>query len=89
MIDEAFMPFRQIVERLVSFRAEFVDEAAGVRSYIYSCELDLPVELDVTRDETGALLIGSTPPLYNVDTSVRPSVHRMAFTANADARDGD
>lgn len=80
-MDEAFMPFQQIVERMLSFGGEIVDEEAGVRSYVYECEIESPVELNVVRDEEGALRIGSTPPLYYVDTSIRPSFHRLRFTA--------
>ena len=82
MIDEAFMPFQQIIEKMLAFGGEFVDEEAGVRSYIYKCEIESPVELNVVRDEQGALHIGSTPPLYYVDTSFRPSFHRLKFTAD-------
>ena len=81
MIDEAFMPFEQIVARMLSFRGEIVDEEAGVRSYIYRCEIESPVELNVFRDEDGNLQIGSTPPIYYVDTSFRPSYHKLRFKA--------
>lgn len=80
MIDEAFMPFRQIIEEMLVF-PEFIDEEAGVRSYVHKCQIESPVELDVFRDEQGELKIGSTPPLYYVDTSFRPSFHRLKFTA--------
>jgi hypothetical protein len=90
MMDEAFLPFSEIIRRTIAFRGEIVDEAAGVRSYIYTCDIEMPVELDITRDESGQLHIGSTPPLYYVDTSFRPSYHRLKFTASlAEERDGD
>ena len=43
MIDQAFRPFASVLEELVSFRNEFVDDQAGVRSYIHTCEIELPV----------------------------------------------
>ena len=90
MMDEAFLPFSEIIRRTTAFRGEIVDEAAGVRSYICGCDTEMPVELDVTRDESGRLRIGATPPLYYVDTSFRPSYHRMKFTASlAEQEDGD
>jgi hypothetical protein len=82
MIDEAFMPFQQIIEKMLAFGGEIVDDEAGVRSYIYKCQIESPVELDVVRDEKGTLQIGSTPPLYYVDTSIRPSFHKLTFTAD-------
>jgi hypothetical protein len=89
-MDEAFMPFRQIIEEMLSFRGEFVDEEAGVRSYITDYEIELPVELDISRDEDGTLRIGSTPPLYYVDTAIRPSFHHVKFTVQiAEDADGE
>jgi len=81
MIDEAFLPFEKIIERMLAFKGEIVDDQAGVRSYIYKCEIESPVEFDVIRDEHGALQIGSTPPLYYIDTSFRPAYHKLRFTA--------
>ena len=81
MIDEAFMPFTTIIERMLAFNGEIVDEDAGVRSYIYRCEIESPVEFDVVKVEDETLQIGSTPPLYYVDTSFRPSYHRLRIKA--------
>jgi hypothetical protein len=90
MMDEAFMPFQQIIERMLSFGGEIVDYDMGIRSYIYECEIESPVELDVIRDEKGELKIGTTPPLYYVDTSIRPSFHALRFTAHlSESSDGD
>jgi hypothetical protein len=80
MIDEAFLPFRGLIEQMLSFGGEFVDEAEGVRSYIYECEIDSPVELDVVQTAGGGLQIGTVPPLYYVDTTFRPSYHKLRFT---------
>jgi hypothetical protein len=89
-IDEAFMPFWQIVERMLSFTGEIDNPAAGVRSYIYRCEIDSPVELDVVRDVHGVLHIGSTPPLYYLNTTFLPAFHRLRFAAElSEARHGE
>lgn len=80
-MDEAFMPFRQVFEQMLSFDGEILDDELGIHSYICECEIDSPVELDVFRDEQGLLQIGTTPPLYYVDTSIQPSFHRLKFKA--------
>ena len=82
-MDRAFVPFGKVVEAMLDFRSEFQDDAAGVRTYVTACEFALPVELDVTRAADGSLIIGSTPPLYGLHTSVSPSFHRMSFTARS------
>jgi hypothetical protein len=79
-IDEAFLPFQQIVEKMVAFTGEIYDRDAGVRSRIYKCVIESPVELDVVRNDQGALQIGSTPPLYRVETTFLPAFHRMMVT---------
>jgi hypothetical protein len=81
MMDQAFISFSDAVAELVSFPGEIVDEQAGVRSHITECTIELPIELDVSRDESGALVLGSAPPLYYADTSFRPSYHRVRVTA--------
>jgi hypothetical protein len=81
-MDAAFMPLRQILDQMLAHLGEeLVDDDAGVRSHIYECSIESPLELDVLRDETGLLRLGATPPLYYVDTTFRPSFHRISFTA--------
>jgi hypothetical protein len=90
MMDEAFLPLAEIIRRTLAFPAEIVDTEAGVRSRIHACQIEMPVELSVLRDADGALGIGSTPPLYYVDTSFRPSYHRVSFSATlSEAQDGE
>ena len=43
--------------------------------------IELPIELNVSRDDSGALVLGTAPPIYYVDTSYRPSYHRIRVTA--------
>jgi hypothetical protein len=89
-MDEAFLPFSEIVRRITAFRAELADEAAGVHSHVYAFDIEMPAEFDIGRDAAGQLRIGSTPPLYYVDTTFRPSYHRIRVTASLmEARDGE
>jgi hypothetical protein len=89
-MDEAFVPFHGVMLGLVPTGGDIRDDDLGVHSYIHRFEIESPVELDVSRDDEETLRIGSTPPLYYVDTSLRPSYHRIRFRAEleeqADAR---
>ena len=87
MIDEAFLPLEEIIARMISFRGEFVNDEAGVRSYITRYEIEAPVEMDVTRDDDGTVMIGSTPPIYYVETAMRPVFHQIRFTADLVRKD--
>jgi hypothetical protein len=89
MMDEAFLPLARMIEEMASFQGEFVDAEAGVRTYVRAFEIELPVEFDVTRDGAGGLRLGTTPPLYRVDTTFRPWYHHVRFTAELEeAADG-
>jgi hypothetical protein len=81
MMDPAFLAFSDALADMLDFRGDIVNEGAGVRSYITQCTIELPIELDVSRDDSGALVLGSAPPIYYVDTSYRPSYHRIRVTA--------
>lgn len=90
MMDEAYLPVADILRKMLAFPVEIVDAEAGVRSRVYQCQIEMPVELSIFRDDAGALRIGSTPPLYYVDTTLRPSYHRVGFTARLEeTRDGE
>ncbi len=80
-MDEAFLPFNEIVEKLSDIDGDLYDDHNGVHSYIYEFDLDTPVELDIVVDEHGKVKIGIVPPLYRVETSFRPSYHRIQLSA--------
>jgi hypothetical protein len=78
-MDESFLPFNKIIEKMVDIDGEIYDDKNGIHSYIYEFEIDSPVEMEVITGEN--LQIASVPPMYYVDTSFRPSYHRIRFTA--------
>ncbi|RYC03827.1 hypothetical protein [Nocardioides zhouii] len=80
-MDEAFVPLSVMMRDMGTPPADLVDEEAGVHTYVTRFELESPVELDIGVDEHGRVLIGSNPPIYDVDTSYRPAYHRIRFTA--------
>ena len=79
-MEQAFLLFSDTLAQMLDFQGEIVDEEAGVRSHITECTIEMPIELDVSRDESGALVLGSTPPLYYVNTTFLPSFHRIRLT---------
>jgi len=79
-MDEAFESLNEIIVGMLHF-PELVDDEAGVRTYVQRCRIQSPVELSISVEPGGAIRIGSTPPLYYVDTSFRPSYHHLSFAA--------
>jgi hypothetical protein len=82
-MDEAFVPLHSIVNAMCP-TAEIRDDDLGMHSYITRVDVEAPVELDITRDDHGTLQIGSTPPIYYVDTSLRPSYHSLRVVREVD-----
>ena len=85
-MDPAFLIFSDALAQMLDFRGEIVDEGAGVRSHITEITIELPIEMDVSRDTSGALVLGSAPPIYYADTSFRPSYHHIRVTATISDR---
>lgn len=81
MIDQAFLPLHQALLEYAAIGKELQTADGGIRSYIYRFHVESPVELDVKWGEDGRLELGTVPPLYDVATSIQPSIHRMRFTA--------
>ena len=80
-LDEAFLPFSSMLEKMLSIEGEILDDGNGIHSYIYALDIGTPIELDITRDENGRLMLGTIPPMYRVETSLRPSFHSISFVA--------
>jgi hypothetical protein len=80
-MDEAFIPFSDMVHRVLAVDGDFYDEENGVRTYISEMEVGTPIELDVQVDENGKVKLGAVPPLYRVYTSFRPSYHSVTINA--------
>jgi hypothetical protein len=86
-MDEAFLLFSQLLDLTRALPGELVDNDAGVRSHIYACELEMPLELNIGRDSDGKLFLGATPPLYYTETSFLPSFHKIKILIEADDQD--
>lgn len=84
MRDPAFLSFSDVLAQMMDVRGEIVDLEAGVRSHITQLSVELPIEFDVSRDDSGAIVLGSAPPLYYVETTFLPSFHRIRITAVCD-----
>jgi hypothetical protein len=84
-VDEAFVPLSRLLEALFVIDAEFRDEAAGVHTYVTACEVESPIEVEVSFDADG-LRLGSTPPLYPLQTTFAPAMHRVRMVIEGTRR---
>jgi hypothetical protein len=79
-VDDAFIPLSELLGELAA-HGDIRDDALGIRMVIDRFTVETPIELDVSVRGDGTVAIGSVPPLYRIATSLRPSYHRVAFTA--------
>jgi hypothetical protein len=80
LIDEAMMTVEEMVSDLTEPLDEIVDEENGVLMGISSISVDMPIQLDVVVDDNGKVHLGTTPPLYHLETSFMPVFHQLRFT---------
>ncbi|MBK8610185.1 MAG: hypothetical protein IPL84_09610 [Chitinophagaceae bacterium] len=81
-IDEAFLPFNEMMQKMLEIDGELFTQEKDIHSYVYEFEVNSPIELDIIVDETGKVKLGIVPPLYRVETSFRPSYHSITFKAD-------
>lgn len=79
-IDEAFLPLANFVEETANLEGEIKDPAAGVAMTIETVQMSLPIEIDISVDESGKVAIGAVPPMYSLETSVLPIFHQIDLT---------
>jgi hypothetical protein len=80
LIDEAMMTVEEMVSTFIEPMEEITDEEAGVSLFIDKIAMDMPVQLQVMVAGDGTVQIGSTPPLYKLETSFTPVYHQVRFS---------
>lgn len=84
ILDEASLPFSDYLKGLTNFEEyKLADAENGVSMSIEKIEIETPCELDIRFDEYGKMVIGTTPPIYYVETSIMPTFHQMKITIAA------
>lgn len=82
-MDEAFRSLHDTIVELVNQPPIVGDGPFAQRMSMTAIEIEMPVELDLSRSgEDGELVIGTTPPLYLLKSSVLPSFHHMRLRAS-------
>jgi len=87
-MDETFRPLSATLLDFAGHSPVVGGDEWGQRLTMTGIEIASPVELAVTRGADGSLLIGTTPPLYPLMTSVAPVFHNLRFRAASEEQDG-
>ncbi|WP_137846504.1 hypothetical protein [Microbacterium sp. 2FI] len=91
-MDEAFLALHTLLPDLLPLTEPLHDELAGVRQIITGCEVETPIELDLTMrtgsDGRERVEIGAAPPLYHLEVSELPVFHAVRIVVTSEARHG-
>ncbi len=82
--DPAFAFLRENLLAYTDVIGRLSDEEAGVSMWVEELAVETPIELSVQVQADGSLALGVAPPIYAVDVTVEPVLHRLRFTAVAD-----
>lgn len=77
-IDEAQVPFHEHLWAMLEVDGEVTDEENGIKMQISEIMIDSPVQLDIVTGENGEMVIGSSPPLYYLETGIMPVFHNIS-----------
>lgn len=87
-LDPAFALLRDNIAAYSDLVGEVRDDAAGVRMQLEEVTIETPIELEVHVGPDGKLELGCAPPVYPVEVSVEPILHRFRVTLIVEAEDG-
>lgn len=79
-LDESMMSLSEMVSDMVQPFESEISQEAGFSMSLVGIRLDMPVQLQVTTDENGQVLLGITPPIYKIETSFNPVFHQVRFS---------
>jgi len=79
-IDEAMLPFSELMEGLSDHTGKVGDETAGFIMQVEKIKAGFPLQMDIQVDEDGQVVLGGSPPLYYFETSVMPVFHNLKIT---------
>jgi hypothetical protein len=82
-LDEAMMPLNNFVEQITEIDGYVKDKEKGINMHINRITVQMPVEMDIIVGENGEVTIGSSPPLYYVETTILPVFHNITITSEA------
>jgi hypothetical protein len=80
-IDEALLPMYQHLQGFVDINGVISDDFAGVKMELEEVEIESPIQLQIIVQENGAVTLGSSPPVYYVETGVMPVFHQIKVKA--------
>ena len=94
-MDEALAPFALFVDALTIGAEPLLAAPPGLAPdgraegmYVEELRVDLPVELEILVDDSGAVRLAGSPPTQYTQTTIMPVFHQMTLSVTAKRSDG-
>ena len=79
-VDEALVLFSDFILGLTDMSLKEEAEESMQIIIMEALKLDLPMDIDLTEDEDGNIIIGAGPPVHRTETSYKPNYHQIKVT---------
>ncbi len=79
-IDEAYAPFAGNITAFADLLGAYEDPGKTQRLRATGIKVETPVELDLLSQGGHVMAIGTTPPVYRVETTIMPVFHTLRMT---------
>ena len=76
-IDEAMLEWSEFVSQMTEVDGYLVDYEMGTAMQLEHVEMSMPVQLDLSINDDGSVVIGGSPPIYYVETTFAPVFHQL------------
>jgi len=75
--DDLQQPFSELVHDLVDYGMYVEDTDSGLTMTVENVNLDMPVEIGITVDDNGKVILNGSPPTQRTKTTILPVFHQM------------
>jgi hypothetical protein len=77
VIDESMLGMGEFISQMTEVEGYLRDDEMGTATRLERVAMEFPIQLDVHVSEDGSVVIGGSPPLYYVETTVAPVFHQF------------
>lgn len=83
-VDEAMLQVNEFITEMTDLEAYMLSPDQDFAMKVKSIFIDMPLQLDLHVQEDGQVKLGSSPPLYYVETTVMPVFHQIKVNIEID-----
>lgn len=76
-IDEALVPMHEHLAAMLEVDGLAIDEENAMQMQISEISIESPLQLDIITGTGNEMVIGSSPPLYYMETGILPVFHSI------------